>query len=91
MGVLEGVGQGSRRVRRHNQMYMIGHKTVTQQRETVELRVLPQQFEIGDAIRILREDHLLGVTTLGNMMGNVDHYHAGQPCHVLKRSRRVYL
>ncbi len=70
MGLLEGVGQGSRRMRHHNQMHVIGHKTVTEQRKTIELRVLPQQFEIGDPIRILREDGLLGVTTLCNMVGN---------------------
>jgi hypothetical protein len=47
----------------------------------VKLRVLSQQFEVGDAVPVIGQNYLLGVSPLGNMMGNVDHDDASKAGH----------
>ena len=52
----------------------------------VQWAVLREQFEIGEAVRVLGENRLSRVAALGNVMGNVDHDHASESCHSQKLS-----
>jgi len=52
---------------------------------------LPQQLQIGAAIRIAGENHLPGIAALRNMMGNVSDNHTGQASHLQKISEITQL
>ena len=68
-------------MRNGDQVHMIRHKAVTQQGESVKLRVRPQQFKISDALRIAGKNYLSRVPPLSNMVGNVDDHDTRQPSH----------
>jgi hypothetical protein len=50
----------------------------------IEFAMLPQQFQVDEAIAVGAENYLAGVAVLSNMMRNVDHDPARQTCHVAK-------
>ena len=52
-------------------MHVIGHQTVAQERDLVELEILPQQLEISGAVGVVGEDELSGIAALGNMMREI--------------------
>jgi hypothetical protein len=86
MRLFERLRQRLRGVRNSDQVHVIRHQAVSQQRETVNLGVLPQQLKISDAIRIARENDLSRIPPLRNMMGNVDDHNAREPSHSKKIS-----
>jgi len=67
-------------------MHVVGHQAVAQHGKTVELSILPQQLQVSDAIRVVRQNHLPGIAALRNMMGNVCDNHARQSSHGQKIS-----
>ena len=69
-------------------MHVIRHETVAQQRKTVKLGILPQQLEVGDAVGVVGQNDLPGVSALGNMMSNVNHDDASEAGHGQKNSRK---
>jgi hypothetical protein len=89
VGVLESLRQGFAAARNHDQMHMIRHETVAQQREAVKLRVLPQQLKVGDTVGVVGQNYLPGVPPLRNMMGNVNHDDAREAGHSQKISERT--
>lgn len=74
-----------------DQMYVVRHEAVSQQRKTVNFGILPQQVEISEAVGVAAQNHLPGVSTLRNMMGNVDDYDARQTSHFMKASEMTQL
>ena len=50
---------------------------------------MPQQFEVGDAVSIVGQNNLLGIPSLGNMMGNVNYHDASKAGHYRKISERT--
>ena len=91
VGVFERLRERPRVQRNSDQVHVIRHQAVTQQRETVQLRVLPQQLQIGEAIGIAGENDLSGIATLRNMMGNIHRDHARKSSHNEKISEVWYL
>ncbi len=91
LSVFESLRHRVVRVRDHDQMHMIGHEAVAQQRETVEFGILAQQFEIRDAVSVVGQNHLPRIATLRNMMGTVDDNDARQSSHPKKISGRIPL
>ena len=87
MRVLERSGHGVGGAGNRNQMHMIGHEAVAQQRKTIEFGVLPEQLQIGDTVGVIGQDYLPRVATLRNMMGDVNDHDARQAGHVRKPSR----
>jgi hypothetical protein len=86
MRVLERLRHRASRAGDGNQMHMIGHETVTQQRETMELGVLVEQFEISGAVGVAGQNDLPGVAPLRNMMRDVDDNNTRQAGHLRKIS-----
>jgi hypothetical protein len=73
MRLFQAVPESLGLARHGNQVHMIRHQAVTQQRKTRELRILPQQRKIDHAIGVVGENNLPGISSLRNMMRNVDH------------------
>ena len=84
MRLLERLRERLRIVWDRDQVDVIRHQAIAQQREAVKLGVLPQQLKVGDAIGIADENDLSSISSLGDMMRNVDDYDAGQSSHKLK-------
>jgi len=89
VSMLESLRQGFGGAGHRDQMHVIRHQAVTQQSKTVQLGVLPQQLEVGNAIAVAGQYYLPRVPTLRNMMGNINHDNAGEAGHGLKLSERI--
>src|SRR5712671_2693886 len=72
VSMLESLRQGFGGAGHRDQMHVIRHQAVTQQSKTVQVGVLPQQLEVGNAIAVAGQNYLPGVPTLRNMMGNIN-------------------
>jgi hypothetical protein len=68
-------------LRNCDQVYVIRHEAVAQQRKSVKLRILSQQLKVGDAVRIAGENYLSRISPLRNMMRNVDDHDTRQSSH----------
>ena len=79
--MLERFCQGIDVMRNHDQMNVIGHQAVADQRCMMFFRVFPQQVQIYSAIDIAVQDKLPRVSTLRHMMSNLKGYYAGESCH----------
>ena len=88
MGVLEGERQRVGSARDDDQMNMIRHETIAQQREVMEVRITSKQIEIHCPVGIAGENELPGISTLGNVMGYVDNDDASQASHIRQSSRK---
>jgi hypothetical protein len=75
------------RTRHSDQVHVVGHEAVAQQRETVEVRILPQQLQIDKPVGIMNKNGLAGLAALGNMVGEIDDHEAGEPWG--KRTRKL--
>jgi hypothetical protein len=54
-----------------DQMHVVGHEAIADQRESLDLAVGPEQVEVNQAVGIGFEDELTRVATLRDMMGRV--------------------
>lgn len=88
MGLFESLPQSFVGPGNHDQVHMIRHQAVTQQRKTVQFAILPQQLDISAAIRVIAQNHLPGIAALRNMMGNVSNDDTRQSSHAQKISER---
>jgi len=86
--VLEGERQRVGSARDDDQMNMIRHETIAQQREVMEVRITSKQIEIHCPVGIAGENELPGISTLGNVMGYVDNDDASQASHIRQSSRK---
>src|SRR5467141_4063109 len=59
-------------------MHMVAHQAVAQQRQVVKLNVLPQQLQVNQAFAIRSEKELPRVTTLGDVVRDINDYNMGQ-------------
>ena len=87
MSLLKRLCQGHRSVGNHDEVYMIGREAVTQQGQTIKLRLLSQQRQVGKTIGIVGENNLSGISPLRNMMGNVRDHDARESSHRSKYAR----
>ena len=71
-----------------DQMHMIRHQTVTQQRNRVERKFLPQQLQIDGFFRFGREQKLPGVPTLGDMVRYISYCDTCQARHTSETNRK---
>ena len=81
MSLFERLREGHWTVRYGDEVYVIRHKAVAQQRNTVKLRILAEQLQIGNAVALVGENYLASISALRNMMRNVDDHHAGKTSH----------
>jgi hypothetical protein len=68
-------------VRDSDKVNVIGHQAVTEQRQAIKLRILPQQSHVGQPIGVAVENDLSGIASLRNMMGNIHHDNAWKASH----------
>jgi hypothetical protein len=73
--ILEALRQRPRASRNRDQMYMIRHQTVSQQRQAVEFGILSQQCQVSDSVSVAVKNCLARVAALCYMMSNVNDNH----------------
>ena len=88
VGMLEGLCKCLGGARHSNQMDVIGHQAVAEQRHAIEFTVPPQQFQVRGARGVIIENHLLRVTALRNMMRDVNHHDPRKSSHDRKVSEK---
>lgn len=75
-------------IRHSNQMNMIGHQTLRQERKTVPATLLLQETQVGSATIIGEEDAHRSHAALRNVMGYARQHHPCNPSHVAIVSTR---
>jgi hypothetical protein len=60
---------------------MVGHQAVAQHRQTVQLTLLAESFEIESPVFVLQEDILAIIAPLGDVVRYADCNHAGHARH----------
>lgn len=76
-------------MRRSDEVHVVRHQAVAEQRQTIKLRILPQQRQVGQTIGIAGENHLSRVAALRNMMRYAYYDDARESSHPQKNSRDV--
>src|ERR1700722_6326823 len=84
MGLFERLREGLWGLRNRDQVHVIRHEAVAQQRESGKLRILAQQLEVSKTLGIAGKNHLSRVPSLRNMMGNVGDPYPRQPSDLEK-------
>jgi hypothetical protein len=79
--VLQGPGEGVRLRRRHDEMDMVGHQTVAEERQAVHLNALTQEIKINLAVRIAVKDEPSRVPALRHVVRHSDGHHPSQTRH----------
>jgi len=88
MGLFESLPQSFAGPGNDDQVHVIRHQAVTQQREAVQYAIVPEELEVSAAVRVIGQNYLPGIPPLRNMMGNVSNDDAGQSSHAQKISER---
>ena len=71
MRVTQGLADGIFPMRHRDQMHVIGHETIPDERTVIEDRVLADEIEIDQAVRVRIENVAAGIATLGDVMRDV--------------------
>ena len=72
MRVLERPCQGFRAAGNQDQMHVVGHEAVAEQREFVQLNGVAQQFQVGRPLAVFRKQELPGVAPLRHVVRNIN-------------------
>jgi len=81
MRVLEGERKRFRSPRDDNQMHVVGHQAIADERETLELAVGPEEVKVDQAVGIGLEYELARVTALCDMIGRIGEKNTGKASH----------
>jgi hypothetical protein len=81
MGMLQCLRQPISRARNGNQMDMIGHEAIANQRDFVEGKVFPQQLEVDRTVSIAIQYESSPISTLRQMVWNICGYNPSQSSH----------
>jgi hypothetical protein len=68
-------------MRHGDEMDMIGHEAICPYFQAMELRILPQQFQLTEIIAIGKKYLLPVIPPLGEMVGNIDKDFTRAPWH----------
>ncbi len=78
MRMLESQSQSIAFARNHNQVNMIGHEAIADQRKPMQSSIVSEQVKIDEPFSIRSENELPGIPTLGNVVRNTDGNHSSQ-------------
>src|ERR1039457_6428212 len=81
MGMLQGERKRLRLLRDYDQMHVVGHEAIADQRESLDLAVGPEQVEVDQAVGVGFEDELARVAALRDMMGRAGCENGGKTSH----------
>ena len=79
--VLQGKRKRRRTLRHDDQVDVVGHEAIADQRESLDLAVGPEEVEVDQAVGIGFEDELAGIAALRDMMGRVGGENTGKTSH----------
>ena len=81
VGVLQSLRQGLGGAWNGDQVGVVGHQAVTQEGKLVQLGILAEQLQIGEAVGVVGQDDLPSVAALRNMVRNVNDNDARESSH----------
>jgi hypothetical protein len=81
MCVLQSPREGVRLAWSHDEMDMVGHQTVANERQAVQLNALAQKIKVNPAICITIKDEPSRVPSLGHVMRHPDGHDSRQSRH----------
>jgi hypothetical protein len=84
VGVLQSRRQGIQLLGDYNQINVIGHEAVADERKPVQSTIVPQQVEVDEAFGIRRENELPRVATLCHMVLGAQRNDACESSHEQK-------
>ena len=76
MRMLESRSQRIGFARNHDQVNVIGHEAVADQRKLMQRSIVPEQVKIDQPFGIGSQNELPGISTLGNMVRDIDGTHS---------------
>lgn len=88
VGLLEREGERVGMVRNDDEVNVVRHQAVTEDREASEFCRLPQQREVDGAFCVGCEEELSGVAALGYMVRDADGNDTRQAGHVCETSKQ---
>lgn len=89
MRVLESQSQRICFARNHDQVNVIGHEAVADQRKLMQRSIVPEQVKIDQPFGIGSQNELPGISTLGNVVRYIDGNHTSQTGHAYKITDNV--
>jgi hypothetical protein len=81
MGLSQRQGERSRLPRDANQVDVIRHQAIAQQRQAMLLTLVAQSLDVGSPVFVNQEDVLTIVAPLGDVVRNALHDHTGHSRH----------
>ena len=84
MGVLEGEGQRLGAAGEHDQVDVVRHEAITDDRKGVDAAVGAEEVEVDEAVGIGFEDGLARVAALGDVIGRISREDACETGHTWK-------
>ncbi len=76
MSMLESQSQRTCFARYHDQVNVIGHETVADQRKLMQRSIVPEQVKIDQPFGIGSQNELPGISALGNVVRHIDGNHS---------------
>jgi hypothetical protein len=79
--LLQRLSQPVRRAGNYDQMDMIGHQAVTDDRHSVKFDVFSQRRQVGGTVRIAIQDDAPVISTLSQMVWHINGNHPSESSH----------
>ncbi len=89
MRMLESQSQRICFARNRDQVNVIGHEAVADQRKLMQRSIVPEQVRIDQLFGIGSQNELPGISTLGNMVRDIHGNHRSQTGHAYKVTDNV--
>jgi len=64
-----------------NQVHVIGHDAIADEREPMQAGIMPEQIQVNEALGVGCQNVLAGVPALSDMVRDIDSDHASQASH----------
>lgn len=81
VGAAQTLRQDRRAVRHGDQMHVVAHQAIAEQRNLLLLTVEAQRFDVMDAVQVGFEDSLAVIAPLRNVVRHAHRNHANQSSH----------
>ena len=78
MRILESQSQGIGSARNHDQVNVIGHEAVADQGKLMQSSIVSEKVKIDEPFSIGSQNELSGITTLGNVVRDIDGNHSNR-------------
>ena len=85
MGVLESKAQRIVAFGDGDQVHVVGHKAISEQRKTVQAALLAQEIQVDEAVGVGFQDVLASVASLSDVVRGVESDDVGETSHAYRK------